>query len=77
MTQGGHLAIIAYGIGILPLIKNTKQEIPNVTHPCYADDVGDLGTFARLEAYFDFLTRQGPGQIYHPDPTKIVLIVCP
>ena len=31
--------------------------------------------FARLENYFDSLTRQGPGQGYHPDPIKSVLIV--
>ena len=25
--------MIVYGIGILPLIKNLKQEIPDITHP--------------------------------------------
>ena len=47
---------IAYGMGILPLIKNIKRAIPDVTQPWYADDSGDLGTFARLETYFDSLT---------------------
>ena len=56
MTQGGPLTMIAYGIGILSLIKNLKQEIPDVTQPWYADDSGDLGTLARLETYFDSLT---------------------
>ena len=31
----------------------------------------------RLEAYFDSLTRQGPGRGYHPKLTKSVLIVHP
>ena len=31
--------------------------------------------FARLETYFDSLTRQVPGQVYHPKPSKSVLIV--
>ena len=48
VTQGGTLAMIAYGIGILPRINNLKQEIPDVTHPWYVDDAGALGTFARL-----------------------------
>ena len=69
--------MIEYRIGILPLIKNLKQEIPGVTQPWYADDVRDLGTFVRLETYFDLITRQGPGRGYHPDPTKSVLILRP
>ena len=73
MTQGVPLAMIAYGIGILPLIKNTKQEMPDVTQPYYSEDSGDLGMFVRLETYFDSLTRQGPGWGYHPKPIKIVL----
>ena len=75
MTQGYPIEMIAYGIGIIPLIKNLKQEIPDVTQPCYADDAGTLGTFTRLETYFDSMTRQGLGWGYHPEFTKIVLIV--
>ena len=69
--------MIAYGIGILPLIKNIKREIPDVTQPWYADKDGYLDTFARIETYFDSLTRQGqgPGRGYYPKPSKIVLIV--
>ena len=33
--------------------------------------------FARLETYFDWLTRQGPGRGYHPEPSKSVLTVRP
>ena len=77
MTQGDPLAIIVYSIGILPLIKNLKREIPDVTQPWYADDAVSLGTFARLETYFYSLTRQGPGRGYHPKPTKSVLIIRP
>ena len=77
MTQGDPIAMIEYGIGILPLIKNIKQEIPDVTQTCYAENSGALGTFARLETYFDSITRQEPGRGYHPKPSKRVLIVHP
>ena len=67
--------MIAYGIGMLPLIKNLNLEIPDVIHPCYSDGAGALGMSARLETYFYLLTHQGLGWEYHPEPTKIVLIV--
>ena len=60
MTQGDSLAIIAYRIGILPLIKNLKREILDVTQLWYDDDSGDLRTFAGLETYFDSLILHGP-----------------
>ena len=77
MKQKDPLAMIAYGIGILPLINNLKQEIPDVTHPWYADYCGALGTFAILETYFYSLTRQGLGRGYHPKPSKSIPIVRP
>ena len=74
-TQGDPLAIIAYVIGILSLIKNLKQEIPDVTQTWYADDYGSLGTFARIETYSNSLTRQGTGCGYYPEPSKSVLVM--
>ena len=73
--QGDLLVMIAYGIGILPLINNFKQKIPDVTQPWFADDSGASGTFERLETYFYSLMRHGPGQRCHPKLTKSVLIV--
>ena len=75
--QGDPLVMISYGIGILLLIKNLKWVIPDVTHPWCADNAISLGKFAIFETYFSFLTRQGPGRRYHPEPSKIVLIVHP
>ena len=69
--------MIAYGIGILPLIKNLKQEIPDVIQPWYSDDAGAFGTFAILEIYFYFLTCQSSGWGYNPEFTKSVLVLRP
>ena len=75
--QRNPLAMIAYGIVILPLIKNLKREIPDFTQPWYAENDRALGTFARLETYFDLLTLQGLGWGYYPKPSMSVLIVRP
>ena len=46
---GYPLTMVAYGIGIIPLIKNLKAEFPDVTQPWYGDYAGALGTFAKIE----------------------------
>ena len=51
--------MISYGIGILSLIKNLKQEIPDVTQPCYIDDSGSLGTFCKNWDSFYFSNTPG------------------
>ena len=75
--QGDFLSMISYGIGILPLINNLKQERTEVTHSWCADADGALGTNQRIETYFNLLTRQGPGRGYYPELSKLLLIVYP
>ena len=77
VMQGDPLAMIAYRIGILPLIKNLKQAIHEVTQTWYADDARFFGTFTIIERYFYLLTLQGLGRRYYPEPYKSVLIVRP
>ena len=45
VTQGDPLAMITYGIGVLPLIRELREAHPRVTKPWYADDAGTGGTF--------------------------------
>ena len=45
MAQGDPLYMVAYGIGIILLIKRLKSTFPDVTHSWYAGDTGALGTF--------------------------------
>ena len=77
VTQGCPLVMIVYGIRILTLIKNLKRAIPDVTQPWYADNARALGTFSKLDTYFESLTHQGLGREYHPELTNSVLIVRP
>ena len=43
VTQGDPLSMIAYGIGVLPLIRELWDTHPRVTQPCYDDDAGTGG----------------------------------
>ena len=61
--------MVAYDIGIIPLIKLLKEKFPDVTKPWYADNTGALGMFAKIKLYFNFLKRFRPGRGYLPKPS--------
>ena len=69
--------MVAYGIVILLLIKNMKEEYPDGTQLWYADYSGNgtLCTFKRVKAYFNLLQKHGTGQVYCTKPSKIILIL--
>ena len=75
VTQGGVLAMIAYGIGFLPLIKELRDVHPCVTHTWYADDAGTGGGFGRIIAHSQDLQARGTPQGYFLEPTNIILVV--
>ena len=75
VTQGDPLAMIAYGIGVLPLIRDLRRYHPHVTQPWYANDVGVGGKFGDVMAHFRDLQPRGTDQGYFPEPTKSILVV--
>ena len=78
VTQGYPLAMIAYGIGVLPLIREVWDAHPRVTQPCYADDAGAGGgrsSWCRRTS--GICRRGGPARGYYPEPTKSILVVAP
>ena len=50
--------MIAYGIGVLPLIRELQGDYPFVTQPWYADDAGAVRKFGHILAHlWDLQTR--------------------
>ena len=66
VTQGDPLAMIAYGIGVLTLIRELRNTHPRVTQPWYADDAGARGTFQQILEHFWDLQARGPARSYYP-----------
>ena len=66
---------VAYGIGVLPLIKCLKAAYTDVTRPWYEADADALGTFNNIGLYFNSLKRFGPGCGYYPKHPKSFIIV--
>ena len=67
--------MFAYGIGVLTLIKHLKVDHPDFIWPWYAGNAVALGTYEKIELYFDYLKQSGPGHGYYPEHSKRVMIV--
>ena len=66
--------MIAYGIGVLPLIRDLRRAHPRVTQPWYTDDVGAGGKFGEIMAHFKDHQLRETAQGYYSDPTKSILV---
>ena len=75
VTQGDPFAMIAYGIGVLLLVRELQGAHPCVTQTWYADDAGAGGKFTNILEHLRDLQARGPAQGYYPEPTKSILVV--
>ena len=60
MTQGDPLGTIAYGIGILHLIRELRDVHSCITHTWYADDAEAGGSFGNVLAHLQDLQGMVP-----------------
>ena len=77
VTQGGPLAMIAYDIGVLPLVRELWGAHPQVTQKWCADDAGAGGKFPNIMEHIRYLQAWGPSRGYYPELTKSILVVVP
>ena len=75
VTQGDPLAMITYGIGVLPLIRDLQRDHLRVTQLWYADHAGAGGKFGDVMAHFRDLQLKGPARGYFTKHTKSILVV--
>ncbi len=69
--------MVAYGLGILPLICELKACVTNVNQPWYADHAGARGIFDALQCYMAQLQTLGLQHSYYPEPSKSILVLSP
>ena len=74
VTQGDPLAMIAYGLGLVPLAKRLRADVPSCLQPWYADDSAAQGRASEVERFFDILLEKGKSVGYHPSPSKCIVI---
>ena len=69
--------MIAYDIGVLPLIRELQGAHPRVTQKWYMDDAGAGGKFTHILAHFRYLQARVLPRGYFPEPTKSSSVVAP
>ena len=75
VNQGDPLVMVAYRLGILPLICEFRTSHPSVTQPWCAYEAGAGGTFEEIRRHLDDLIVQGSLCRYFREPTKSILVV--
>ena len=76
-TQGDPLAMLFYGVSLMPLIESLKDR-EKYLQTWYADDSGALGALENMVEWLSSLTENfGPKYGYYPEPSKSYLIVHP
>ena len=59
VTQCDPLAMVVYGVGILPLTHLLQRQSDELMQLWYADDAGSGGKFDKILCHFNTLTREG------------------
>jgi hypothetical protein len=67
--------MLAYGLGILLLIRQVKAEFDNIKQAWYVDDTGASGNFRSIQYFFQHLQEMGPDSGCFPELSKTILIV--
>jgi hypothetical protein len=75
VTQGDPLAMVLYGLTMVPLAEALRAAVPSVIQPWYADDAAMTGPIAGIGEAQRLLCAWGPHRGYFPEPGKSVLIV--
>lgn len=75
VTQGDPLAMIGYGLLVLPLIRRLKKEIEEIKQVWHADDSSGAGRFAAIKKFYALLEKYGPSYGYFPEASKSILTV--
>ena len=75
-TQGDPLAMLFYGVSLMPLIRLLESP-DKYRQAWYADDSSALGKLEKLLDWLLLLMENGPKYGYYPEPSKSYLVVHP
>jgi hypothetical protein len=74
LSQGDPLAMILYGVALLPLVEGLRQAVPEATTPWFADDSAAIGNMHKCAKCLEYLSEHGPTYGYYIEPEKTHVI---
>jgi hypothetical protein len=75
VTPGCLLAMVAFGLAVVPLIRQLKREVHQVHQAWFADDAAAAADFTSIKSFMERLIKLGPAYGYFPEASKIILVV--
>jgi hypothetical protein len=75
VTQGGPLAVVAFGLAVMPLTRQLKREVHQVHQAWYANDAAAAADFTSIKIFMERLIELGPAYGYFPEALKSILVV--
>ena len=73
-AQGDPLAMPMYALATIPLIRNLKNSVSDISQVWYADDASGAGKITRLREWWDQLNALGPKFGYFANASKTWLV---
>jgi hypothetical protein len=67
--------MVAFGIAVMPLIRQLKLEVHQVHQAWYADDAAAATDFTSIKIFMERLIELGPVYGYYPEASKSILVV--
>ena len=77
VTQGDPLAMLLYGVALLPLAESLRKAEPTLLQPWYADDFMMHGRATATARATRILMIEGPPRGYYPEPAKSIVVCVP
>jgi hypothetical protein len=74
VSQGDPLAMILYGVALLPLVEKLRVAVPEATTPWFADDAAAIGNALDNATALEFLAHEGKAYGWYAEPEKTHVI---
>ena len=77
VTQCDLLAMVVYGVDMVPLTHLLQRQIAELMQIWYVDGAAAGGKFDKISCHLNNLNREYPKRGYFPEPIKSILCIKP